>query len=143
MSQMTDVAENDFIDVYIRNQASGKPTSWNIRLYTAAPGETGGGTVASYTNYADVSVAASLANFAGTQGAGTTTASTGTGGQTSNNNVLTFGSAAGSGPQTLTHFAWCNSTTPWYYGPLTSSRTINNGDVAPSFAAAALTLQAA
>jgi hypothetical protein len=143
MSQMTDIAENDFIDVYIRNQASGKPTSWNIRLYTAATGETGGGTVASYTNYADVSVAASLANFAGTQGAGTTTASTGTGGVTSNNNVLTFGTAAGSGPQTLTHFAWCNATTPWYYGALTTSRTINNGDVAPSFAAAALTLTAA
>ena len=143
MSQMTDVAENDFIDTNIRGQTSTKPSTWNIRLYTAAPGETGGGTVASYTNYADVTQTASLANFAGTQAAGSTTASTGTGGQTSNNNVLTFGTAAGSGPQTMVAFAWCATTTPWYYGNLTTSRTINNADVAPSFAAAALTLTAA
>jgi hypothetical protein len=143
MSQMTDVMENDFIDTYIRGQTSAKPATWTIRLYTAAPGETGGGTEASYTNYAAVTQTASLANFAGTQGAGTTTASTGTGGQTSNNNVLTFGTAAGSGPQTLTHYAWCNGSTPWIHGALTTSRTINNGDVAPSFAAAALTLTAA
>ncbi len=145
MSQMTDIAENDFIDVYIRGQTSAKPATWTIRLYTAAPGEAGGGTEASYQNYAPATQAASLANFAGTQGAGTTTASTGTGGQTSNNNVLTFGTAAGATgtPQTLTHFQWCNNAAGWFYGTLTSSRTINNGDVAPSFAAAALTLQAA
>jgi hypothetical protein len=140
MSQMTDVAENDFIDSYIRGQASTKPSTWTIRLYTAAPGETGGGTEASYTNYAAVTQAASLTNFAGTQSAGSTTASTGTGGQTSNNNVLTFGTAAGSGPQTLTHFQWCNGTTGWFYGALTASRIINNGDAAPSFAAGALTV---
>jgi len=142
MSQMTNVAENDFIDTYIRNQASIKPTSWNIRLYTAAPGETGGGTVANYTNYADVSVVASLANFAGTQSAGSTVASSGSGGVTSNNGVLTFGTTAGSGPQTLVAFAWCATTTPWFYGDLTPTRTLNNGDVAPAGAAAAFTLTA-
>ncbi|MBY0490644.1 MAG: hypothetical protein K2R93_12450 [Gemmatimonadaceae bacterium] len=142
MSQMTDVAENDFIDTYIRGQTSTKPATWSIRLYTAAPGETGGGTEASYTNYAAVTQAASLANFAGTQSAGSTTASSGTGGQTSNNNALTWGTAAGSGPQTLTNFAWCSGTTPWYYGTLTSSRTINNGDAAPTAAAGQFTLTA-
>ncbi len=40
--------------------------------------------------YARVAVAASLAEWAGTQGAGTTTASTGTGAETSNNNPVPF-----------------------------------------------------
>jgi hypothetical protein len=143
MANMTDVAENDFIDVYFRNQTSTKPTTWVSRLYTAAPGETGGGTEATYTNYASVSIAASLANFAGTQSAGSTTASTGTGGQTSNNGVLTYGTAAGSGPQTLTHHALCATTTPWYYATLTNSRVINNTDAAPQAAAGAHTFTAA
>ena len=143
MSQMCDVQENDFIDVYYRGQASNKPSTWTLHLFTAAPGETGGGTIASYTNYAGVSIVASLANMAGTQSAGSTSASSGTGGQTSNNNALTWGTAAGSGPQTLTHFAWCNSTTPWSYGTLTASRTINNGDAAPTAAAGQFTLTAA
>lgn len=143
MSALTDIAENDFVDVYLRNQASAKPTTWTIRLYTAAPGETGGGTEASYTNYAAVTQTASLANFAGTQSAGSTTASTGTGGQTSNNNLLTFGTTAGSGPQTLTHFAFCNGTTPWIYGALSASRIINNGDQAPTAAILALTITVA
>lgn len=143
MSQMCDVMENDVIDVYWRGQASGKPSTWNLHLFTAAPGETGGGTIASYTNYAAVAIAASLANMAGTQGAGTTSASSGTSGQTSNNNALTWGTPAGSGPQTLTHFAWCNGTTPWAYGTLTASRTINNGDAAPTAAAGQFTVTAA
>jgi hypothetical protein len=41
-------------------------------------------------SYARASVAASLANFSGTQGAGTTVASTGTSGTSSNNAVISF-----------------------------------------------------
>ncbi len=140
MSQMTDVMENALVDFVMRAQTSIVPTTWVSRLYTAAPGETGGGTEATYTGYSSVSVAASLANFAGTQSAGSTTASAGTGGQTSNNSILTYGSAASSGPQTLTHHAWCATTTPWIYATLTSSRVINNGDAAPTAAAAAHTI---
>ncbi len=143
MSQMTDVAENDFIDTYARGQATTRPTSWVHRLFTAAPGETGGGTEASYTGYAAVTQTASLANYAGTQGAGTTTASTGTSGTTSNNNALTFGTPNSGTSQTVTHQAWCAGTTPWFYGALTTPRTINNGDVAPVAAAGAMQLTAA
>lgn len=143
MANMTDIAENDFIDTYFRNQASTKPTTWVSRLYTAAPGETGGGTEAAYTNYAAQSIVASLANFAGTQSGGSTTASTGTGGQTSNNGLLTYGTAAGSGPSTLTHHALCATTTPWYYATLTNSRVINNADAAPQAAIGAHTFTAA
>lgn len=139
MANATDIMENDQVDVYLRNQASAKPTTWVSRLYTAAPGETGGGTEATYTNYAGVSIVASLANFAGTQAGGSTTASTGTGGQSSNNGLLTYGTAAGSGPQTLTHHALCATTTPWMYSTLTASRIINNTDPAPTAAIGAHT----
>lgn len=139
MSQMTDVLENRLVDQF-RGGAGAFPATHVSRLYTAAPGEAGGGTEASYSGYAAVSVAASLANFAGTQGAGTTVASTGTGGQTSNNNVLTYGTPATSGPQTLTHHAWCDATTPLIYATLASSRVINNGDAAPTAAAGAHTI---
>lgn len=137
MSAYTDVAENAIQDAVWRAQALGAPATWTFRLYTAAPGETGGGTEASYTGYAAATLAASLTNFAGTQSAGSTTASSGTGGTTSNNSILTFGTAATSGPQTLTHIAACNSTTPWVYGALTASRIINSGDQAPTCAAGA------
>lgn len=140
MSALTDIAENALVDALFRGQALGAPATWTIRLYTAAPGEAGGGTEASYGGYAPATVTASLANFAGTQSAGSTTASSGTSGQTSNNGLLTFGTTATSGPQVLSHFAFCNATTPWIYGGLSSARTVNNGDQAPTAAAAALTV---
>jgi hypothetical protein len=144
MSALTDLAENAVVDSLIRGQAAGFPTTWTIRLYTAAPGETGGGTEATYGGYGPATQAASLANWAGTQGGGTTVASSGTGGQTSNNNALTFGTPATTGtPQTLTHFAFCNGTTPWIVGGLSQSRIINNGDQAPTAAIGALTVTVA
>lgn len=54
-----------------------------VKAGTATVEPTGGG-------YARVAVTPSLANFAGTQGAGTTVASTGTSGETSNNAQITF-----------------------------------------------------
>lgn len=103
-----------------------------------------GGTVveASYTGYARANSAASLANWAGTQGAGTTVASTGTGvPTTSNNGTLTFGTTnTGS-----TAYVWATATfdatsagNMLEVEPLTTVKTINNGDPAPTFAAGAL-----
>jgi hypothetical protein len=142
MSQLADVWENSFIDFVLRAQTWTISASLNWTLYTAAPGETGGGTIATYGSYADVAVTRSLANFAGTQGAGTTVASSGTGGQSSNNNAITF-PAPTSGTNTLTHVAVRDGTTVGIYGALTASRTVNSGDAAPSFAAAAWTLTVA
>ena len=98
---------------------------------------------ASYTGYARSNLAASLTNWAGTQGAGTTAASSGTGvPTTSNNGVLTFGTTnTGS-----TAFVWATATydatsagNMLEIEPLTTVKTINNGDPAPTFAAGALT----
>lgn len=141
MAGFTDTIENSLIDALFRGQTITFLTTVYVALYTAAPGEAGGGTEATYTGYARVGVVASLANWAGTQSAGSTAASSGTGGQTSNNGAITFG-APTSGPQTVTHFSLMSASsagTMWSFGTLTSSRTLNNGDAAPSFAAGALT----
>jgi hypothetical protein len=88
-------------------------------------------------------VTSSLANWAGTQGAGTTVASNGTSGTTSNNNAITFaaptaswGSIVGMGL-----FDAATGGNEWVYGTLSTPKTVNSGDPAPSFAAAALSIQ--
>jgi hypothetical protein len=89
-----------------------------------------------------VSVAASLANWAGTQSAGSTTASSGTGGTTSNNNAITF-PAATADWGTINCFGYMSASssgTLLFYASLTAARSITNGSTA-SFAAAALTFQ--
>lgn len=59
-----------------------------------------------------------------------------------NNATITFPSPTGNWG-TVTHFGIFDASTSGnalYYGDLTTSRTINNGDSAPSFAASALTI---
>lgn len=99
-------------------------------------------TEASYTGYARSNTAASLTNWSGTQAAASTVASSGTGVPTSSNNVLvTFGTAATSG----TTFVWAVGTfdattvgNMLEIDPLTTVKTINNGDPAPTIAIGAL-----
>lgn len=140
MANFSDFAENSIIDWLFRGQSLTPPATFYVALYTAAPGETGGGTETTYGSYARVAIAGSLANWAGTQSAGSTSASSGTGGLTSNNGAITF-PAPTSGPATLTHMSLMSASSGgnmWIYGALSASRTVNNGDSAPSFAAAAL-----
>ena len=114
-----------------------------VALLTAAPSDSGGGTEVSGGSYARVAVTASMANWAGTQSSGSTTASTGTSGTTSNNSTITF-PAPTANWGTVTYFAVYDQATGGnliYWAALTTSKTINNGDAAPSFAAAALTFQ--
>ena len=152
MAGKSDVLENKFIDWFFRAQAIGiagasaaagtGPTSLYVALLTAAPSDSGGGTEVSGGSYARVTVASSMANWAGTQSAGSTTASTGTGGQTSNNNAITFPSPTANWG-TVTHFGVYDASSAGnllYWAALTTSKTINNGDAAPSFAAGALTV---
>jgi hypothetical protein len=114
-----------------------------MALLTAAPSDTGGGTEVTGGSYARVAVASSLANWAGTQAAASTVASTGTSGTTSNNAVITF-PAPTAAWGSVTHMAVYDATTAGnllFWAPLTVAKTVNNGDAAPSFAAAALTFQ--
>lgn len=143
MSSLTDSAENALVDWFYRGQAAPTlPTDWHVALFTAAPGEAGGGTEATYTGYGRQPITRSLAAWAGTQGAGTTVASSGSSGQTSNNGAVTFGAPTAGGPQTIQALALMSASTGgtmWQYGGLAQNRTLNNGDQAPSIAAGQLT----
>lgn len=141
---MTDYLENKVIDHIFRTTSFTKPTVLAVALFTAAPGETGGGTEVSGGSYARVSNNPLNANWVGTHGT-TTGDSSGTGGVTSNAGILTFPTPSASWG-TVTHQALFDATTSGnmlIYSALTVSKTVNNGDPAPTFAANALTVTAA
>lgn len=138
---MTDYLENKLADHLFRTTTFTQPTTIAIALYTAAPGETGGGTEVTGGSYARVSNNPANANWNGTHG-NTTGASSGTGGQVSNAGALTF-PAPSANWGSVTHFAILDATSGGnmlIYGALTTAKTVNNGDPAPSFQAAALTV---
>jgi hypothetical protein len=127
---------------------SGMPGFLNVYvgLFTANPTDTGGGTevTTSGTAYSRATVACTLANLAGTQAAASTTASTGTGGTTSNNATITVGATPTANWGTITGigiFDLATSGNLLFWAPLTVNKTVNSGDPAPTFAAAALTCQ--
>ncbi|MCW5666517.1 MAG: hypothetical protein KIT35_22015 [Piscinibacter sp.] len=101
--QYSNYYENRRIDADVRGQTWTLPTTLYLGLETANGSDTGCGTEAAWTSYARPSYASSLTNWAGTQSAGSTTASTGTGGQTSNNVAISW-ATPGSGPTTVTGF---------------------------------------
>ncbi len=141
MSAMSDYLENKLVDHLFRAQSFSAPATLYVALFTSAPSDSGGGTQVSGGNYARASVTSSLANWAGTQSAGSTTASSGTGGQTSNNGAITFNAPSGANWGTVTHFGIFDAASSGnllFHGALTASKTINNGDSAPSFQTAQL-----
>lgn len=92
--------------------------------------------------YARVSVAASLANLSGTQGAGTTVASSGTDGSTSNNGIITFPAPTaqwhpvGGAIVGVVVYDAATAGNPWDWGLLSALKSVNSGDPAPTIAAA-------
>lgn len=142
-ASLSDFAENKMVDAALRGQALGAPATFHIALYTACPTDSTAGTEVAGGSYARVAVTSSLANWAGTQSAGSTVASSGTGGTTSNNATITF-PAPTANWGVVTCVGWMDATTAgnnWIYNALTVNKTINNGDAAPSFAIGALTFQ--
>jgi hypothetical protein len=139
---MSDYLENKLVDLCVRGQAFTAPATLYFALFTAAPSDSGGGTEVTGGSYARASVTASLANFAGTQSAGSTTASSGTGGVTSNNGSITFATPTANWGS-VTHWGVFDALSGGnllFHGALSQAKTINNGDPAPSFAAAAFQL---
>lgn len=135
---LSDWTENNFIDMLFRAQTWTVAANLDVGLSTAACSDSSIGTEVTGGSYARVSVARSLANWAGTQSAGSTTASTGTGGQTSNNVAINFPTPS-AGWGTVTHFFVMSSTNIVLCQALTTSKTINSGDTV-SFAIGALTV---
>ncbi|WP_428419171.1 phage tail fiber protein [Methylibium sp.] len=135
---LSDYVENKSIDLLLRAQAWTAPSTINVGLSTAACSDSSIGTEVTGGSYARVAVTASLANWAGTQSAGSTSASSGTGGQTSNNAAVTFPTPS-AGWGTVTHFFLHDGTNLLVCQALTTSKTINSGD-SVSFAIGAITL---
>ena len=130
MAAMSDYLENKIIDFLFRGQTYTAPAGLHVGLLTAAPSDTGGGTEVSGNAYARVDLAPSLTNWAGTQAAASTTASSGTSGTTSNNAAVTFPTPTASWG-TVTHFGIWDASTGGnllFYGSLNISKTINSGD---------------
>lgn len=139
----TDGFENSQIDFLFRGQTYTPPATRYIGLDTVACTEAGGGTEVTGGSYARVGVTSSLANWAGTQGAGTTVASTGTSGTTSNNGAITFPAPTANWGQVLSFRIWdaASAGAAIICQNLTTPKTVNNGDPAPAFNAGALTIQ--
>lgn len=131
MSAMTDFLEVELRKHVFRTGSYTKPTVLAVALYTAAPGETGGGTEVTGGSYARVQRDPLDANWTGASG---------TDGLTDNAADLTFPTPSANWG-TVTHFAILDATTAGnmlIYGALAASKTINNGDPAPKFLAGAL-----
>lgn len=144
MSQASDYLENQLIDHLFRGATFAKPSTIYFALFTAAPSDSGGGTEVSGGSYARVAITPSNTNFNATQG-GTSGASSGTGGNTTNAVAITFPAPTASWG-TVTHYAVFDASSGGnllIWGALNTSKTINNGDAAPSFSAGNLSVTVA
>jgi hypothetical protein len=144
MAAWTDYAENKIVDAVFRGQPLNAPATFYAALLTTADNDAGTARVeVSGGSYARVAITSSLANWAGTQGAGTTVASTGASGTTSNNIAIQFpaptanwGTVVG-----MSLFDAATGGNEWVYGALATPKTINSGDGAPSFTIGSLSIQ--
>lgn len=144
MAALSDYLENKLVDWLLRGQTFTPPTTLYVALFTTADNDAGSARVeVSGGSYARVAVTSSLANWAGTQAAGSTVASTGNTGTTSNNGAVTFAAPTANWGSVVGFGIFDASTggNELFYGALGTAKTVNNGDAAPSFAAGSLTFQ--
>lgn len=115
MTAKTNFLENQLIDHVLRNTVYPSPTTVYLALFTAAPGEAGGGTEVSAGGYARQPV----------------TFDAPTDGLSSNSAVITFGPATASWA-TITDFAIFDAVSGGnmlYYGAFSSSKPIDTDDI--------------
>lgn len=118
MSSFTNYTENLVLTWLLTSGAATRPTAWYVALFTAAPSDTGGGTEITGNGYARVAT-------------GTITVS-GTATTATNSAAIEFAAASGGNWGTITHAAIMDASTGGNmlaWAPLTTSRTINDGDV--------------
>lgn len=142
-ASMADYLENKLVDHTFRGTAYTAGANIFVGLSTSACSDSATGTEVTGGSYARVSVTSNTTNWAGTQSAGSTAVSSGTGGTTSNNGAITF-PAPTANWGSVTHVIMMDASSAGnilFCIALTTGKTINNGDAAPSFAAAALTMQ--
>lgn len=118
MSSFSDYTENLLLNWLLTTNSATRPTAWYVGLFTAAPSDTGGGTEVTGNGYARV--ATGTMSISGTA----TTAS--------NAAAIEFAAASGGNWGTITHAAIFDASSGGNmlaWAPLTTSRTINSGDV--------------
>jgi hypothetical protein len=142
---LTDYGENKLTDALLRGQAVGTPATWHMALFTTTCTDAGPGTEVSTsgTGYGRQPVTAALASWAGTQSAGSTVASTGTSGTTSNNAAITW-SASTAAWGTLQSIGWMDASTSgnrWICIDLASPLSVSGAGFTVSFSAGQLQFQ--
>lgn len=118
MSSFSDYTENLLLNWLLTTNSATRPTAWFVGLFTAAPSDTGGGTEVTGNGYARV--ATGTMSISGTATTATNAAS------------IEFAAASGGNWGTITHAAIFDASSGGNmlaWAPLTTSRTINNGDV--------------
>ena len=142
---LTDYGENKVTDALLRGQAIGTPATWHMALFTTACTDAGPGTEVSTsgTGYGRQPVTAALASWAGTQSAGSTVASSGTGGTTTNNAAITW-SASTAAWGTLQSVGWMDASSAgnrWICIDLASPLNVSGAGFTMSFSAGQLSFQ--
>jgi len=118
MSSFSDYTENLLLNWLLTTNSATRPTAWYVGLFTAAPSDAGGGTEVTGNGYARV--ATGTISVSGTD----TTAT--------NSAAIEFAAASGGNWGTVTHAAIFDASTSGNmlaWAALTTSRTINDGDV--------------
>lgn len=153
MTAFSDAAENALLDFLFRGQAltlagatAGAGTGFTtvyVGLLTVAPTDSTAGTEMSGGGYARVAVPCTMTDWSGTQGAGTTTVSTGTSGTISNNNAVTFPdpSSTWGVPAGVALYSASSGGTLLAYGVINGANAIQAGEPGRSFAAGTLQFQ--
>lgn len=114
MSQLSNYAEGKLIEHLLRNVAYTSPATVYLALFTAAPGEAGGGTEVAGSGYARQAVAFGAHSD----------------GVCSNTGAIAF-TANGGNWGVITHVGIFDASSGGnllMYGPMTNSRTINDGE---------------
>jgi len=116
---MSDFLENKLLDHVLGGTAYTAPGTTYIALFTVAPSDSGGGTEVSGGSYARVAYTNNTTNWPAASG-----------GSKSNANVIDFGTATANWG-TIVAVAIFDAATAGnmlFYGNLTQSKTVNNGD---------------
>ena len=119
MSSFTDYTENLVLTWLFTGSSATRPTAWYVGLFTAAPSDAGGGTEVTGNAYARV--ATGTMSVSGTSPTNCTNAA-----------AIEFAAASGGNWGTITHVAIFDASTSGNmlgWAALTTSRTINDGDI--------------
>lgn len=128
---------NKLIDFIFRAAAYTMPSNLYFGLFTASPTNAGGGVEVSLGSYVRQSIPASFAGLSGTQGAGTTAASSGTEGLISNNGVIAFPAPTANWGTIVAEAVFDASSggNMLFWNPLNVSRTVLSGSSPQTHAA--------